>query len=306
MIRSTLLALSRSPTARERLPRLPFVRRSVNRFMPGESMEAAVEAAASMGRAGIGSVFTMLGEDVNSREEARSVVDDYQALLDHMGGAGVDAELSVKPTQLGLTLGEDVAAEYLSAVARATAAAGVPLWLDMEGSPTVDPTLRLYRRLLEEHPGTGLCLQAYLHRTPADLEGLLPLNPRIRLVKGAYAEPPSLAIAEKSGVDAAYARLTRTLLEAAAEGRAGVVLGTHDMELVALARREAAALQVSPELWAIHMLYGIRTGEQRRLQEEGVPLRVLISYGPAWFPWYMRRLAERPANVWFVVKSLFG
>jgi proline dehydrogenase len=306
MIRSTLLALSRSPTARERLPRLPFVRRSVNRFMPGESLEAAVEAAASMGRSGIGSVFTMLGEDVNSREEARSVVDDYQALLDHMGGAGVDAELSVKPTQLGLTLGEDVAAEYLSAVARATAAAGVPLWLDMEGSPTVDPTLRLYRRLLEEHPGTGLCLQAYLHRTPADLEGLLPLNPRIRLVKGAYAEPPALAIAEKSGVDAAYARLTRTLLEAAAEGRAGVVLGTHDMELVALARREAAALQVSPELWAIHMLYGIRTGEQRRLQEEGVPLRVLISYGPAWFPWYMRRLAERPANVWFVVKSLFG
>ncbi len=306
MIRSTLLALSRSPTARERLPRLPFVRRSVNRFMPGESLEAAVEAAASMGRSGIGSVFTMLGEDVNSREEARSVVDDYQALLDHMGGAGVDAELSVKPTQLGLTLGEDVAAEYLSAVARATAAAGVPLWLDMEGSPTVDPTLRLYRRLLEEHPGTGLCLQAYLHRTPADLEGLLPLNPRIRLVKGAYAEPPALAIAEKSGVDAAYARLTRTLLEAAAEGRAGVVLGTHDMELVALARGEAAALQVSPELWAIHMLYGIRTGEQRRLQEEGVPLRVLISYGPAWFPWYMRRLAERPANVWFVVKSLFG
>ena len=306
MIRSTLLALSRSPTARERLPRLPFVRRSVNRFMPGESMEAAVEAASSMGRMGIGSVFTMLGEDVNSREEARSVVDDYQALLDHMGGAGVDAELSVKPTQLGLTLGEGVAAEYLSAVARATAAAGVPLWLDMEGSATVDPTLRLYRQLLEDHPGTGLCLQAYLHRTPGDLEALLPLNPRIRLVKGAYAEPPSVAIAEKPGVDAAYARLTRTLLEAAAEGHAGVVLGTHDLELVALARREATALQVPPELWAIHMLYGIRSGEQRRLQQEGVPLRVLISYGPAWFPWYMRRLAERPANVWFVVKSLFG
>ena len=170
----------------------------------------------------------------------------------------------------------------------------------------MDPTLRLYRQLLEEHPGTGLCLQAYLHRTAADLEGLLPLNPRIRLVKGAYAEPPSVAIAEKPGVDAAYARLTRTLLAAAAEGRAGVVLGTHDMELVALARREAAALQVPPERWAIHMLYGIRSGEQRRLQGEGVPLRVLISYGPAWFPWYMRRLAERPANVWFVVKSLFG
>lgn len=306
MIRSTLLALSRSPRARERLPRLPFVRRSVRRFMPGEDLEAAVEAGAVMGGLGIGSVYTMLGEDVNSREEARSVVDDYQALLDRMGEAGVDAELSVKPTQLGLTMGEGVAAEYLSAVAQATTAAGVPLWLDMEGSPTVDPTLRLYRKLLEQHPGTGLCLQAYLHRTPADLEALLPLNPRIRLVKGAYAEPASVAIAEKAGVDAAYARLTGTLMEAAGEGRAGVVLGTHDLELVELARREARDREVPSHLWAIHMLYGIRSGEQRRLQGEGVPLRVLISYGPAWFPWYMRRLAERPANVWFVVKSLFG
>lgn len=306
MIRSTLLALSRSPTARERLPRLPFVRRSVSRFMPGESLEAAVGAGAAMGRVGIGSVFTMLGEDVNTREEARSVVDDYQEILDHLVEAGVDAELSVKPTQLGLTMGEGVAAEYLSSVAQAAAGARVPLWLDMEGSPTVDPTLRLYRQLLERHPGTGLCLQAYLHRTPADLEALLPMNPRIRLVKGAYAEPPAVAIPQKSGVDAAYASITRTLLQAAGQGRAGVVLGTHDLELVELARREAEAHQVAPEVWAIHMLYGIRAAEQRRLQEGGVPLRVLISYGPAWFPWYMRRLAERPANVWFVVRSLFG
>lgn len=306
MIRNTLLALSRSPVARERLPRLPFVRRSVSRFMPGESMEAAAEAGAAMGRGGIGSVFTMLGEDVNSREEARSVVDAYQALLDHLRRVGVDAELSVKPTQLGLTMGEEVAAEYLSAVAEATSAAGVPLWLDMEGSPTVDPTLRLYRQLLEQHPGTGLCLQAYLHRTPADLDGLLPLGPRIRLVKGAYAEPAAVAISEKAGVDAAYAELTGALLEAAGQGRAGVVLGTHDLDLVALARTKAREYDVAADRWAIHMLYGIRSAEQRRLQAEGVPLRVLISYGPAWFPWYMRRLAERPANVWFVVKSLFG
>lgn len=306
MIRNSLLALSRSPVAREQLPRIPFVRRSVKRFMPGEAREDAVAAGRAMGAEGIGSVFTMLGEDVNSREEAGAVVRDYQALLDDLGRGGVDAELSVKPTQLGLTLGEAEAATHLAAVAAAAYAAGVPLWLDMEGSPTVDPTLRLYRGLLERHPGVGICLQAYLHRTPADVADLLPFHPRIRLVKGAYAEPPSVAIPQKAEVDAAYARLTSTLLEAAGEGRAGVVLGTHDLALVELARREAQTYEVPPERWAIHMLYGIRSAEQRRLQAEGVPLRVLISYGPAWFPWYMRRLAERPANMWFVARSLFG
>lgn len=304
MIRSGLLALSRSPRARRTLPRLPFVRRAVRRFMPGESVAEALAAVDRLAGHGFGTVLTLLGEDVTSREEAWAVVDAYGELLTAAGGR--DLHLSVKPTQLGLAVGEAAAAEGLQGVSRLCLEAGVPLWVDMEGSETVDATLRLYRRLKEENPSAGLCLQAYLHRTPADLESLLPLEPRIRLVKGAYAEPPRVALARKAEVDQAFARLTSQLLARAAEGGAVAVLGTHDLRLIRRAQEEAGVLGLGEDRWAVHMLYGIREAEQRTLRGEGVPLRVLISYGSAWFPWYVRRLAERPANLWFVARSLVG
>jgi proline dehydrogenase len=273
--------------------------------MPGEALEDAVEAVSALGSRGVPTVLTLLGEDVTSRKEVNRVVEAYGEALEALQEAGANTHLSVKPTQLGLTLGEGMAVEGLKAVIRLCREANTPVWIDMEGSGTVDPTLRLYRRLRSDHPALGICLQAALHRTPSDLESLLHLEPRIRLVKGAYAESAAVALSSKREVDRSFLQIALRLLERAAAGEATVVLGTHDEALIEEARREAAELG-GVGGWEVHMLYGIREPLQARLVEEGVPLRVLISYGPAWFPWYMRRLAERPANLWFAVRGLTG
>ncbi len=179
------------------------------------------------------------------------------------------------------------------------------LWIDMEGSATVEDTLALYRALRAEGPGVGICLQAYLHRTPADLEELLAVGPAVRLVKGAYREPPSVALQKPAEVDAAYLRIGRRLLEAeAGDPRTRAVFGTHDLELIealAAVAREVGDDRGAPEC---HLLYGIRAADQRALVRAGRRVRVLISYGEAWYPWYMRRLAERPANLAFALRAL--
>ena len=175
----------------------------------------------------------------------------------------------------------------------------------MEQSPYVDVTLTLMRRLRQEFPKVGVCLQAYLFRTREDLEDMTSKGIGVRLVKGAYNEAADVAFPKKRDVDAAYAVLAGRLLERAARGEARAVFGTHDLGLIARLRERALAVGAAPGAYEVHMLYGIRAAEQRVLQSEGVPVRVLISYGTHWFPWYMRRLAERPANVWFVVRHLF-
>jgi proline dehydrogenase len=174
----------------------------------------------------------------------------------------------------------------------------------MEESRYVDVTLELYRRARAAGDAVGVCLQAYLRRTPADLQTLRPLAPAIRLVKGAYSEPADVALPRKRDVDAAYFALAEQLLAQAARGRARPVFGTHDIGLLTRIRARAAALGTAQSAFEVHMLYGIRAPEQRALARDGVRVRVLISYGSHWFPWYMRRLAERPANVWFVVRNL--
>ena len=174
----------------------------------------------------------------------------------------------------------------------------------MEDSRYTEVTLEAFSRVHASHAGVGLCLQAYLRRTGRDLDALLPLAPAIRLVKGAYAEPPDVAFPRKRDVDASYLALGERLLEHAARGAARPVFGTHDPRLIAQLRGRAAALEISKGAYEFHLLYGIRDAEQRRLAAEGETVRVLISYGTAWFAWYMRRLAERPANVWFVLKNL--
>ncbi|MFP5356113.1 MAG: proline dehydrogenase family protein, partial [Gemmatimonadota bacterium] len=182
---------------------------------------------------------------------------------------------------------------------------GKTLWIDMEDSSYVDRTLELYERLKASNDKVGLCIQSYLFRTPADLERLLAIKPAIRLVKGAYAEPADVAFPAKKDTDAQYISLGERLLEAARAGQAFPVFGTHDMTIVNRLVAKAAALGVAPGQFEVHMLYGIRSAEQRALATQGHAVRCLISYGNNWFPWYMRRLAERPANVWFVVRSAF-
>ncbi len=302
--RNLLLRASRSAFLAAQLKRRAFVGRAVRRFMPGEELSAALDAAQRLASGGLGTVLTQLGENLTSRADAEAVRDHYAGVLRELRRRGLPTQISVKLTQLGLDVDRAACERALAALAAAAAEAGSFLWIDMEDSHYTDVTIELFRGVRAAHPSVGLCLQAYLRRSPADLDALLPLAPAIRLVKGAYAEPPDVAFPRKADVDAAYLALGERLLERAARGAARPVFGTHDARLIARLRARAAALKVAPGTCEFHLLYGIRDAEQRRLVAEGETVRVLISYGSAWFAWYMRRLAERPANVWFVLKNL--
>jgi proline dehydrogenase len=301
IFRSVLLAGAESVWLREKAMRYPFVRRSVSRFMPGETADEALDACSrQQGKHGTGTILTHLGENLSSLAEAESVTAHYLALVDRIVAMGLDAQVSVKLTQLGLDLGVDACDRNLrQLVARAESHSNT-VWIDMESTRYVDPTIELFRRARGRSARVGLCLQAYLRRTPADLEALLPLAPAIRLVKGAYREPPTLAFPNKADVDENYFRLAVRMLRPDVLPGAFLAIGTHDARLVERLRSVMATRGPAPASYEFEMLYGIQRPLQARLVTEGAPLRVLISYGEFWFPWYMRRLAERPANVLFV------
>jgi proline dehydrogenase len=304
VLRKLLLALARNAWLRERLPGLPFMQRAVRRFMPGETIDDALGAAIDLQVLGIGTLYTKLGENLADIEQAQDVTDHYQELLRRIKAAEIDGEISVKPTQLGLDIDEDVCFGHLRVLAAAAEAQGSYLWIDMEDSSYVDRTLDLYQRLRASHPSTGICLQAYLRRTAKDVERLLPLGPAIRLVKGAYDEPREVAFRSRKEVDANYLAIAVTLLRESRTRSIRLGLGTHDVELVEQIASHAAAAGVGKDGFEIQMLYGIRAKEQRRLARAGYRVQTLIAYGAAWYPWYMRRLAERPANVLFALRQL--
>ena len=307
MMRRVFLWASENAWARERLPRLGFVRRAVSRFMPGEDLESALAAAARLEREGFGSVLTLLGENVHSQADTAQVVNHYLEVMEAIHERKLDAEISLKLTHLGLDLDPALACGNLTRLAARAADLGQDVAVDMEGSAYTDRTLDLFRAVRSAHPNVGLCLQCYLRRTPGDLESLLPLKPMIRLVKGAYAEPAAIAFASKAEVDQAFTALAQRMMRAAGpSGGPRVIIGTHDRRLIAEFVAWASRESIPPSAYEFHLLYGIGREEQQRLVRAGQRVRVLISYGSAWFPWYMRRLAERPANVWFVARSLFA
>ena len=304
LARSVLLKASRSQWLARQLRERRFFRRAVKRFMPGETLDDALEAAGQFAKAGLGTVLTELGEQVTNRAEAAAVRDHYIGVLEKIQRRKLPAHVSVKLTHLGLEASrEGCVQDVLKLAARAEQARSF-LWIDMEESRYVDATLDVYRRAKAEWPNVGVCLQAYLRRTPKDLEALLAIAPAIRLVKGAYNEPADVAYPKKSDVDAVYRELAKRLLAEAARQRAKPVFGTHDLPLIETIRKTAVEQRVDPSSYEFHMLYGIRAAEQRSLAGMGAEVRVLISYGSAWFAWYMRRLAERPANVWFVLRNV--
>ena len=274
--------------------------------MPGEHADDALEAGAIIAASGRGLIFTQFGEAITSAKAAVAVRDHYLRLFDQIRARKLPAHVSVKPTQLGLDLSLEECERHLLALAAKAEDTGSALWLDMEDSSYVDRTLDLYVTLKRNHPSTGVALQAYLHRTPADLARLTPLKPVIRLVKGAYDEPKEVAFGKKSDTDRAYYELASRMLDGARTGICVPVFGTHDLTLIARIVAHARASGIGKDKYQIHMLYGIRDSAQRRLVAEGNIVKTLVSYGAAWYRWYMRRLAERPANILFVVKSLFG
>lgn len=290
---------------KRKLPRYRFVRRAVTRFMPGEDLNSALGAVRALSAQGFSTVLTFLGENVNSVEEAKAVRDHYVSVLETISAKKLPTEISVKLTQLGLDIDAATTLAMMREILAAAGRVGNFVWIDIESSPYVDRTLRLYRTLRAECSHVGVCLQAYLHRTGDDLTSLAPLAPSIRLVKGAYREPESVAFQRKADVDRNYALLAERMFTELKDGLSRIAIATHDTTLAGAAIAAAERLDVPRERFELQMLYGIGRESQRRLVSDGYRVRVLISYGSAWFPWYMRRLAERPANVWFVVKSLF-
>ncbi|MGH2462515.1 MAG: proline dehydrogenase family protein [Candidatus Limnocylindria bacterium] len=286
------------------VPRLPGTRRAVRRFMPGETMGEALAAGESLEASGIPAVYTRLGENLTEMPQADEVAAHYHTLIDEIASHGMAAHVSPKLTQLGLDLDPVATYRHCEALAQHAARAGSRFWIDMEDSSYVDRTLDLYQRLLAAQPGAGICLQAYLRRTPDDVERLRPLGPAIRLVKGAYDEPTEVAFRAKREVDAAFRRLSLAMLPDAAAGGMTLALGTHDVELVEDIARAGAEAGHGRDSFEIQMLYGIRADQQRRLRADGYRVRVLIAYGEYWYPWYVRRLAERPANLWFALRQL--
>ena len=306
LMRSLLLAASQNRWLREHATHYSFVRGTVSRFMPGESLDDALGAAETLRNKKIGTVFTHLGENIKDRDEAQEVSDHYIVVLERIKEKDLQAEISVKLTQLGLDLSPDLCFEHLNAIAERAHRDSI-VWVDMEASNYVDATLDVYRRALAAHPNVGICLQAYLHRTKEDLTKLLSLRPSVRLVKGAYNEPPEIALARKQDVDDNFFELGKLMLLAKKENRCvRAAFGTHDVALIQRLAGFANAEGFAKRDFEVQMLYGIQRAEQERLASEGCTSMVLVAYGSYWYPWFVRRLAERPANLWFMVRNVFA
>jgi len=297
-LRGALLWASGNATLREHLPRFRAVNKTVARFMPGETADEALTAAQELAGQGIPAAFTLLGENVTELAQATDAAGAYLRLLDRIETLGLDAEISVKLTQLGFDLDRDAAMVHVERLADRSAALERTLWIDMESTAYVDGTIELYGALLAKFPNSGLCLQAYLRRTWDDVRSLAPAGPSIRLVKGAYRESKEQAFQDERLIDESYLRLACYLATSARR----LVLGTHDTELIA---RIENAVPGGGDAFEVAMLYGIRTDEQRRLTGEGFRVRTLIAYGPYWYPWFMRRIAEKPvANTLLALRNL--
>lgn len=275
-------------------------RRVALRFVAGESLDEAAQAARRLNEAGTGVSLDHLGEHVTDTALAEVARDAYLACLDRIAADGLDANISVKLTQLGLGLDDELCAASLDALAARAASLGLTVTIDMEESAHTGATLRLYRVAQAAHGNLGVAIQAYLHRTPADLDAILPLGGHIRLCKGAYDEPEEIAYRARADVDTAFDRLLVPLM-AAEETMPAVA--THDDARIA-ATLDLAVPREEP--WEFQMLYGVRSKLQRELVAQGHPLRVYVPYGDAWYPYLTRRMAERPANLWFFIRALFG
>ena len=307
LMRWALLSASENRWLEEHAPRYRFVRRAVARFMPGEHLDDALTAARELQAMGMAAILTELGENVTEPGTADAVTEHYLDVVDKAHALGLDAHPSVKLTQLGLDIGQAACIRRLETIVDRAGARGGVVWIDMESSAYTDRTIEVFRHVRARRPSVGVCLQAYLRRTANDLDGLLSLGPAIRLVKGAYNEPADRAFPAKADVDRSFLACCERLMTSEAR-RLGATLAvaTHDRPLIERIKEAAAAAGLPSAQLHFQMLYGIQREEQRRLVTDGHRVRVLISYGTAWYRWYVRRLAERPENVLFVLKNLLG
>ena len=299
--RAVLLYLSDQFWLKDKLNYFPGFRQVTRRFIAGEKIKDAIGAIQELNRAGITATFDHLGESTHSRAEAEADVDEYLRVLALIQETGVQSNISVKLTQLGLDIDEQFCLENVRRLVEDAHRRGNFVRIDMEDSSKTDATLRIFTTLYREFGNVGIVLQAYLYRTEKDLEEVLSLGARVRLCKGAYQESEEVAFKEKSDVDANFVKLMQRMLSS------GIYHGiaTHDDRMIAATRDFAARQKIAQDRYEFQMLYGIRRDLQQQLAREGYRMRVYVPYGQFWYPYFMRRLAERPANVWFVFKNLF-
>lgn len=301
MLRATLLKLSESPRFAKWVTSNGTTRRMARRFVAGETLDEVIAAARACNQAGMLVSLDYLGENSAKTADAQRARDAYLEVFERIHQEGLQANVSCKLTQLGLDLNADFCQGLVVSIVELAARYDNFLRVDMEGSNYTQRTIDLVKRVRARNPAVGTVIQSYLYRSEKDVQDLLGVGCRIRLCKGAYKEPPDVAYAAKKDVDFNYVRLMKMLLPS------GFYHGiaTHDPHMIAETIRWAAAQQISKDDFEFQMLYGVRTDLQRRLVKDGYRLRVYIPYGSDWFPYFMRRLAERPANVGFLVRNLF-
>ncbi len=299
LFRQGIIWLTAKPLVRTLVAERGPGRAMASRFVAGETLDDGMRAARALNARGIGAMLDHLGENVSSPAQAQAAADAYVRALRRIEAMGVpDANISVKLTQLGLDVSYDLCLENTERVLRA--AGGTLVMIDMEASEYVDRTLEAFEKLRANDPNIGLCIQSYLHRSAADVDRIVRDGAIVRLAKGAYLEPPDVAIHDRAGVSRAYARLGATVLS-----RGGTLhIATHDPALIEGAKRFIAAREIPRQRYEFQFLYGIRRDLQDQLLGDGYPVRVYIPYGPDWYPYLTRRLAERPANIWFFVSNL--
>lgn len=313
MLQRTFLMLSRASWAQRIITRLPPARRTAHRFVAGETIAEAIRAIRALNARGLNATLDFLGESVTNEDEATRAADEYLRALDAIAASGVRANVSLKLTQLGLDLDDDFCLRNVGRVVAHAQLCGNFVRVDMEGTPYTDRTLRLVRALHRDFDNIGAVIQAYLYRSEADLLALTDEAIRIRLCKGAYQEPPDKAYPHKRDVDANFVKLAGLLLDRSARARRSedgrvpplAALATHDEKMIAAAKAHITTRHIGFDRFEFQMLYGVRRELQERLVQEGFAVRIYVPYGTHWYPYFMRRLAERPANVWFFLRSLF-
>ncbi len=306
MTKAIFLYLSGSEQARRVIMGLPFARRAARRFVVGERLDEALDAVRLLNQEKLAATLDLLGEDIGSPAEAETSTREVASILDGIQATGVDSNLSLKLTQLGLRIGTELCRRNLEIVLQSAAARGNFVRIDMEGSDVTEITFRIYEQARAQYPNVGVVVQAYLRRTYRDVkERLIPAGASIRLCKGAYKEPPDVAFALKPEVDENYKRLADLLLSEKARAR-GVrtAIATHDEAMIRHVKEKVSRGEIGKGDFEFQMLYGIRRDLQRGLARDGYRVRIYVSYGTQWYPYFMRRLAERPANVLFLAKNI--
>jgi proline dehydrogenase len=319
MLRSILIYLSKAAWAQRLVTSWGFAWRAASRFVAGETPEDAIRAVRELNAKGINATLDHLGEHTSTVEEANKAADDIVSILNEIDKSGVKANVSIKLTQIGMGLDEEICRQNLVRILEQARRHGNFVRIDIEDTPYTDITISIYKSVLERGFNTqqvGMAVQSYLYRAEADTKALLEMGTRFRLVKGAYKEPPDKAFPKKADVDANFDLLTKILIDAALKMEANTLsddgrippipaIASHDEKRIAFAKGYAGKVGLPKNAIEFQMLYGIRRDLQENLVREGYPVRVYVPFGTHWYPYFMRRLAERPANIWFFVSNFF-